>query len=246
MKKLIAILFLALPFFANAQTQDEKTATAVNNLLYVMDVPVCKSDTTIVADEKAKFKYNSGCGDHLFWKVINDYRLKAVPYLLAAIDNTEATQAKLPEGKGHYLMGDVALMALRETIHDMPVEELAGKKVSSYSDSWKFYTKGLKDIKKRKALKEALTKWYDEHKNNLIFEKSDVFGNCTCTGKHPVGGFYRIKKEGEVEEAPKKAERKTPIKAGTTQKEKNAPAIPVKENAIPAAVPQGQQLKKTE
>lgn len=196
MKRFIAIALFLLPVISFAQIQqktklDERFAKGADNLKYVFDVPVCGKDT-VMADATAKFKYNNGCGDHLFWQVV-EYRIQEVPYLLNIIDSEEDTQAKLPDGKGNYRVGDVALMALQEIIHGFPVEEFSEVKKSDYKEVWKFYHKGLKDKKKRAKLKEALALWFAENQKNLEYIKSDEFGNCTCTGKHPVGGFYQIK-----------------------------------------------------
>lgn len=208
MKKLVAFILLLLPVLLQAQqpaTQTEDPAAkTVGNLLYVFDVPVCGKDS-ITPDPTGKFKYNTGCGDHLFWQVV-ELRQKAVPYLIALIESQEPTQAKLPSGKGYYRLGDVALMALVEIIHELPVEELAGVKYGSYSDRWKFYHKGLKDKKKRAALKEAIDKWYKDNRGKLVFEKSDTYGNCNCVGKHPIGGYFMLRKTDVNKEAPRKNE----------------------------------------
>lgn len=198
MKRFIALALLLAPVLSFSQIEqktklEERFEKGADNLRYVVDVPVCgKESDALQADATVKFKFNNGCGDNLFWKVV-EFRIQEVPYLLNIIDNEDETQAKLPGGKGYYRLGDVALMALQEIIHGFPVEEFSGLKKSDYAETWKFYHKGLKDKKKRTKLKEALALWFAQNQNNLEYIKSDDFGNCTCVGKHPVGGFYQVK-----------------------------------------------------
>lgn len=203
MKHFFALLFLVIPFVNQAQTVDAATATTVANLRYVMDVPLCSSEG-IVPDPTGKFKYNAGCGDHLFWQVVG-LKLRAVPHLIALIENEELTQAKLPKGKGFYKLGDVAVMALREIVHDLPIEEFVGHKLSEFDNSAKFYQKVLKDAKKRTALKEAVQKWFADNNGKLTYEKGNTYGSCDCVGKHPVGGYSALKKSTpKTEETPVK------------------------------------------
>lgn len=205
MKRFFAILLFVLPFFANAQAVDATSANTVGNLKYVMDVPLCGKEPN-VPDPTGKFKYNDGCGDHLYWQVVG-LKLRAVPHLIALIENEELTQAKLPKGKGYYKTGDVAVMALKEIVHDIPVEEFVGYKMADFDNSAKFYQKALKNAEKRTALKNAIQKWFDDNNGKLIYEKGNVYGNCDCVGKHPVGGYTSLKKlDSKKDDAPKKME----------------------------------------
>jgi hypothetical protein len=205
MKRFFTILLFVLPFVASAQYVDANSANTVGNLKYVMDAPLCGKEP-IVPDPTGKFKYNAGCGDHLYWQIVG-LKLKAVPHLIALIENEEPTQAKLPNGKGYYKTGDVAVMALREIIHELPVEEFVGRKMTDFDNSAKFYQKALKDSKKRTALKEAIQKWFNENEGKLIYEKGNTYGNCECIGKHPIGGYSVVKKaEPKKEDTPKKTE----------------------------------------
>nr|WP_322625951.1 hypothetical protein [uncultured Flavobacterium sp.] len=205
MKRFFVLLLFVLPFVISAQAVDATSANTVGNLKYIMDVPLC-GKKTITPDPTGKFKYNDGCGDHLYWQVVG-LKLRAVPHLIALIENEEPTQAKLPKGKGYYKTGDVAVMALREIVHDLPVEEFVGYKMADFDNSAKFFQKALKDAKKRTALKDAIQKWFDDSTGKLIYEKGNTYGNCECVGKHPVGGYTVLKKtELKKDDTPVKTE----------------------------------------
>lgn len=206
MKQFFALLLFALPFIAYAQADDVAAANTVGTLRYVMDVPVC-SEKNVTPDPTGKFKYNNGCGDHLYWKVA-ELRVRAVPHLIALIENEEPTQAKLPGGKGFYKTGDVAIMVLQEIIHELPIEEFLGHKMSEYPDTGKYFQKTLKTSESRTALKKAVQKWHDSNYFKLRFEKSGEYANCTCAGKHPVGGYLKMidRLDTKKVEATKKAE----------------------------------------
>lgn len=205
MKHFFALLLFVFPLVALAQADDVAAANTVGTLRYVMDVPVCGGET-VTPDPTGKFKYNNGCGDHLYWKVA-ELRVRAVPHLIALIENEEPTQAKLPKGKGFYKTGDVAIMVLQEIIHELPVQEFLGHKMSEYPDTGKYLQKLLKNPESRTELKKAIQKWYDSNYFKLKFEKAEEYANCNCAGKHPVGGYLMIKKlDANKNEAPKKTE----------------------------------------
>jgi hypothetical protein len=157
----------------------------ISNIRYVTDVPYQQLE---IPEGTDKFKYNAGCGDHLYWQVVN-IRLQAVPQLIGMVDDVSPSQAKLPSGV-YYRTGDVALIALKEIIHNIPIEELSGFKPGDFAAPYYFYEQGLKDKAKRTALKEALLKWYRENQKNIVFKVGQTYGNCECFGKHPVGGAY--------------------------------------------------------
>jgi hypothetical protein len=181
-KKYYILLLLLTTTLAVAQ---DRIAGIINNIRYVTDVPQGMAESPQGSD---KFNYNAGCGDHLFWQVVN-VRLQAVPQLIGMVDDMSVTQAKLPSGD-YYRTGDAALMALKEIIHNIPIEELSCLKMADFAAPYYFYNEGLKDKAKRTALKEALLRWYTENKKNIIFKVGQTYGNCECFGKHPVGGAY--------------------------------------------------------
>jgi len=182
-KKICILLFLQISAITTAQN---RIAGIISNIRYVTDVPYGMVETRESSD---KFIYNSGCGDHLFWQVVN-IRLQAVPQLIGMVDDMKPSQAKLPSQDGYYRTGDVALMALKEIIHNIPIETLSGLKTADFAAPYYFYEQGLKDKATRTALKEALLKWYAENQKAVIFKKGQSYGNCDCFGKHPVGGAY--------------------------------------------------------
>jgi len=190
-KYLLFISFLLLNFVVYAQPQKRVDET-VNNIRYVTEVPHGALEIAEPGTDGSVFQYNTGCGDNLFWKIVG-FRLLAVPQLINLVDDMELTQAKLPSGKGRYRTGDAALMALKEIIHNIPIEEFSGLKTADFAAPYYFYEKGLKDKKKRTALKEALLKWYADNRKNIIFKVGQGYGNCECAGKHPVGGAYNLK-----------------------------------------------------
>jgi hypothetical protein len=179
------ICILILIFTANLTAGQDRIAAIVNNIRYVTDVPYQQVE---IMPDNSNFRYNAGCGDHLYWQVVN-IRLQAVPQLIGMVDDMQPSQAKLPSGV-YYRTGDVALIALKEIIHNIPIEELSGLNTADFAAPYYFYEEGLKDKAKRTALKEALLKWYMENKAQITFVKGQTYGNCDCFGKHPVGGAY--------------------------------------------------------
>lgn len=205
MKSVLALFVAMFPLFAAAQADDMAAANMVANLRYVMDVPACNGQH-VSPEPYGKFKYNDGCGDHLYWKVA-ELKIRAIPHLIALIENEEPTQAKLPKGRGYYKTGDVAVMVLKEIIHELPVEEFLGHAMSEYPDTGKYFQKVLKNSESRTTLKKAVQKWYDANYFKLAFEKSEEYANCACAGKHPTGGYLKIMKRPErTPQTPKKTE----------------------------------------
>ncbi|MFP9099978.1 hypothetical protein ACLI09_13090 [Flavobacterium sp. RHBU_24] len=182
-KKICILLLLQISVITTAQ---KRIAGIISNVRYVTDVPQGMAE---IPDGTDKFVYNAGCGDHLFWQVVN-IRLQAVPQLISMVDDMTVSQAKLPSRDGYYRTGDVALIALKEIIHNIPLETLSGLKMADFAAPYYFYEQGLKDKATRTALKEALLKWYSENQKAIIFKKGQSYGNCDCFGKHPVGGAY--------------------------------------------------------
>ena len=176
------LLLLLTSMLAAAQ---DRIAGIISNIRYVTDVPYQQLE---IMPDNSNFRYNAGCGDHLYWQVVN-IRLQAVPQLIGMVDDMSPSQAKLPSGV-YYRTGDVALIVLKEIIHNIPIETLSGLKTADFAAPYYFYEEGLKDKAKRTALKEALLKWYTENQKQITFVKGQTYGNCHCFGKHPVGGAY--------------------------------------------------------
>lgn len=188
MRKYFCLIVLILTAFL-AKAQGGTIDDNINNLRYVTEVPYGQVEMAEPNDVNNAFEYNSGCGDRLFWKVVG-YRLRAVPQLINMVEDMRPTQAKLPSGGGYYRTGDAALMALKEIIHNIPIEALSGLKTADFTALYYFYEAGLKDKKIRYELKEALAAWYKKNQKNIIFKVGQSYGNCECWGKHPVGGAY--------------------------------------------------------
>lgn len=143
-------------------------------------------------DKDPMKEYWEGCGDRHFWKVVTRKRL-AIDGLINQLDNTRPSGANMVLKPYYYAAGDIAYVALREIIHDLPsiatFLNIPNEDVIEYLHA---------DITHRKQLKKAVQQWYRQHKADLVWVKSDVILAGDCSGKHPNGGHFKLKPQSHV------------------------------------------------
>ncbi len=191
MKYLVVYLIL-FPYLLNAQIDIK---TKIDSLKYVSEIPYA-CEIIQIGDkpiQKDTFIYNIGCGDKLFWDAV---RLKdlAIPYLIEQLDNLEETQASFPYQGGQCKVADVSYIVLQEIIHGIPTAQLLNVNPKEFDCGYCYYHLTLQDKNNRIKFKKQITDWYQTNKDNMVWIPENEFGTCDCSGKHPNGGFYMIKK----------------------------------------------------
>jgi len=152
----------------------------VDSLRYVTEMPyICRYEL---------------CGDDLFWDVVR-IRQGVIELLIDRLDDTTLTKANVMLFGGDYKVADIAYVALKEIIHDIPTFELLGvefdKNGCGYCSYWNHLNE---DLENRRRFKNAVKDWYFRHKDNLIWIPDNKYASCDCQAKHPNGGHYEIKK----------------------------------------------------
>jgi hypothetical protein len=192
--KLLNYIFLLLPSLTFAQMDNQKL---VDSLRFVTEMPyACGMPIGLIASRSPDtLIYNIGCGDHYFWQAVKGKK-EIIPFLIDKIDDTTMTEASVSYFGGRYTVADVAYTALQEIIKDVPTFELLKIKFDTngcgYCSYWNYLRE---DIKNRKKFKVAVSKWYDENKENLVWVSSKIFLTCDVSGfNHPNGGHLELKK----------------------------------------------------
>lgn len=193
-RTLTTALLVSVCFLCNAQSDFIKTT--IDNLRFVKDMPyICEIVwSKNIPSTKNTFIYDTGCGDKIFWDVVR-LKDKAIPYLIAKLNDSTEVEASVPNTGGQYAVGDVAYVALEEIIKGIPTYELLAVKFDEHGcGECAYYNHLRKSIHNREKFKKAVSKWFDKNKLNLVWIVSNEFSTCDCSGKHPNGGHYEIKK----------------------------------------------------
>lgn len=158
----------------------EEVISQVDSLKYVTEMPyICRYEL---------------CGDNLFWDVVQ-MRQGVVELLIDRLDDTTLTKANVVLFGVDYKVADIAYVALKEIIQDIPTFELLGvefdKNGCGYCSYWNHLNE---DHENRRKFKNAVKDWYFKNKENLIWIADNKYTSCDCQAKHPNGGHYEIKK----------------------------------------------------
>ena len=134
------------------------------------------------------------CGDNLFWNVVR-MRQGVIELLIDRLDDTTSTKANIMLFGGEYRVADIAYVALREIIQDIPTFKLLGVEFDKNGCGYCSYYNYLnKDYKNRQEFKTAVQNWYFQNINNLVWVTNNNFTSCDCQARHPNEGHYEIKK----------------------------------------------------
>ncbi len=194
-QKLVLMIFCFLTnIIVFAQKNIEKQ---IDSLKYVTDMPRECNVSNFIKNKKENEAYiyplDERCGDILFWNVVM-LKEKAILPLIKKVGDATPTEATAAPTPRRYTVGDVALSALQEIIHGIPVYEIAGIKYDESLGSlnyWYYFDKKSN----RKKFQKNLYKWYNENKNSLEWiESNNRFEICACFGGHPNGGYYEVEK----------------------------------------------------
>lgn len=171
-----------LPLVLAAQ-KDEKNAAVkllVDQLKFVTDVPYICRDTV--------YGKSVGCGDSLFWKIVMQKR-DAIPFLMDKLDDTTQTIVPVPNFGGNYTVADIAYVAMREIIDNIPTFWLLGLGENSYAYGTMEYWEYIRaDIRHRRKFQREIRKWEKTLGGRWIEDKRVL--TCDCAFPHPSGGHY--------------------------------------------------------
>ncbi|MDX1445210.1 hypothetical protein [Lishizhenia sp.] len=187
MKSTLVILISFFNCISFGQTQ---LKTKIDSLKYTTNIAsICRSENVM-----QKCELCNACGDVFFWEIVQA-KDSAIPILLDKIIDTTQTKAPIQFAGINYTVGDVALLALMEIIHDIPLLDIINTKHSSREAPmfiWKHLNQSLVN---RKQFADTLRSWYNTHQNKLIWSPSNDFEICDCSGPHPNGGHYTLSED---------------------------------------------------
>ncbi len=162
--------------------QINNTQKLIDSLKYTAEMPyICGEDGS------------TACGDSIFWLVVKQ-KQEAISYLINSLNDTTETLASVPNFGGQYAVGDICFSALQEIIHGIPTFEIAEINFDSNGCGYCSFWNYIRNPKNRNEFKLKMIKWYDENKQNLVWVVSEKYAICDCSGKHPNGGHFELKK----------------------------------------------------
>ncbi|MBL7901490.1 MAG: hypothetical protein JNK73_05795 [Bacteroidia bacterium] len=162
----------------------------VDSIKFVSDVPyICRSQT--LEQIRQSPVPTIGCGDILFWRLVQQ-RQVIIPQLIEKLTDTTQTDISVPYVGGQYSVADIAYSVLEEIIKDIPTFKLLGVNPKKYSSpSYAFWTTVRS---RRREFKSAVTKWYKDNKDNLMWVDSDETLSGDSALRHPSGGHFVVKR----------------------------------------------------
>lgn len=175
--------FFLAPFHSSAQKrlEDAQLKALTDSLKYVSDVPYICEDPVLT-------NYRSGCGDRIFWRIVQQKK-SIVPFLIDKLDDTTQTLVPVPNVGGYYTVADIAYTALQEIIADIPTFELLGVKFDQEGCGYCAYWNYLReDISHRRHFQREVRKW-EQRLGGRWIESTEVL-TCDCSFPHPNGGHY--------------------------------------------------------
>jgi hypothetical protein len=180
-------LFLLGFFFLSFQTRSQKRLERIelealtDSLKFVTDVPYICRDSIFS-------NYKPGCGDRIFWRVVQQKK-SIVSFLIDKLDDTTQTIVSVPNFGGYYTVADIAYTAMQEIIADIPTFKLLGVKFDKEGCGYCAYWNYLReDILHRKHFQQEVRKWEDRIGGRWI--ESPKVLTCDCSFPHPNGGHY--------------------------------------------------------
>ena len=146
-----------------------------DSLIYVQEVP-----------------YILDCYDTVLWKIVGKGK-DIVPFLIEKMTDTRVLKGVTVRFySGEYTVADVAHVALREIIGDIPTFELLGVPFNEVCGECSYWWHVRASKKNRKKFQSAVKKWYNENKANLVWveDLQAVTGDCFS----PAKGHYEVRK----------------------------------------------------
>jgi hypothetical protein len=124
-----------------------------------------------------------GSGDSVYWSIVRMGK-PALNDLLVLVGDPTTTGIPVPYYGGSYCIGDVAVLAMMDIVHDLPVAELVapagGSERHSFASYWQFVRQ---DPVNRRRLQRLLGVWLNENRSRLVWSPASG---------HPAAGWYRL------------------------------------------------------
>jgi len=134
------------------------------------------------------------CSNPVLYEIISKGK-PIIPYLINKMTDTEVLEERhVPFLPFEYTVADLAYVAIREMIADIPTYELLGVPFNEEC-GWCSYWYHLGNKKNRKKFQKAVRKWYKENKDNLVWVESSNWVTGDCLRPHPAGGHYVLQKK---------------------------------------------------
>lgn len=184
--RLIMSILIFLPVSLFGQ---EVLVSKIDSLKLIDDMPyICRGNIG------SQDKLSAGCGTRLFWEIVKQ-KEKAIPFLIEKLSDSTTTEVVVPNFGHNYTVADIAFVALKEIIHDIPTFDLLGvefdKEGCGYCSYWNHLSINYQN---RINFQIAIQNWYSSHKDELTWLESNRFSSCDCSGIHPNGGHYKLTK----------------------------------------------------
>jgi hypothetical protein len=178
---LLAFLFLCFQVAAQKNAEYDRIKNLVDNLKFVKDIPsICR--------DSVYFNETLGCGDRIFWRVVQEKKA-AIPFLMDKLDDTTQTIVPVPFFGGYYTVADVAYVVMQEIIADIPTFQLLGVSFDEEGCGYCAYWNYLReDFSHRKHFQREVRQW-EKRLGGRWVEDPKVL-TCDCQFPHPNGGHY--------------------------------------------------------
>ena len=178
-KPIRLIIMFLLVFITSTAHSGKRIHVAQGDILQIKAIPFYPERTR---------------GDRRYWNIVRMGK-DTFDDLLLLIDDPSDTSISVPLTGGTYAVGDIAVIALMDIVHGLPVLSMiqviqADKGTVSEMDVgfnlyWNFVRESGTN---RSRLRISIKKWLEKNKNNLIWiEKKG----------HPAGGWWTIQKRDE-------------------------------------------------
>lgn len=178
---LLGFFFLSFDTVSQKRLEPKELEALTDSLKFVADVPY-------ICEDSVFSNYKPGCGDRIFWRVVQQKK-SVIPFLMDKLDDTTQTIVSVPNFGGYYTVADIAYTAMQEIIADIPTFELLGvefdKEGCGYCAYWNYLRE---DISHRKHFQREVRKW-EKRLGGRWIESKDVL-TCDCAFPHPNGGHY--------------------------------------------------------
>lgn len=178
---LLTFFFGSFDALSQKRLEQKELKALTDSLKFVTDVPYMCEDSIFS-------NYKPGCGDRIFWRVVQQKK-SIIPFLIDQLDDTTQTVVSVPNFGGFYTVADIAYTAMQEIIADIPTFKLLGvpfdKEGCGYCAYWNYLRE---DISHRRHFQKEVRQWEDRLGGRWI--ESPKVLTCDCNFPHPNGGHY--------------------------------------------------------
>lgn len=177
----MTIFFCSFDALSQKRLEQKELKALTDSLKFVTDVPY-------ICEDSIFSNYKLGCGDRIFWRVVQQKK-SIISFLIDKLDDTTQTAISVPNFGEYYTVADIAYTAMQEIIADIPTFELLGvpfdKAGCGYCAYWNYLRE---DISHRRHFQKEVRKWENRLGGRWIESPEVLTGDCPFP--HPNGGHY--------------------------------------------------------